>query len=158
MPSASVSWCSAEPEFVDPLQLLPLAVLPQPPVRPPAAGSIAQRTRQPQIVFPVHMARVVVDRSGIEFREIGPWFEMAASQSGQRVHLRSWLRCGGTPPASSGREAASGWGRGSQSLQKRLFTPCVARLAILIGAASHRAPRPDLQRTTTLSTDFSDEK
>src|SRR3546814_6808103 len=47
------------------------------------------------------MARVVVDRSGIEFREIGPWFEMAASQSGQRVHLRSWLRCGGTPPARS---------------------------------------------------------
>src|SRR3546814_8612906 len=123
MPSASVSWCIAEPEFVDPLQLLPLAVLPQPPVRPPAAGSIAQRTRQPQIVFPVHMARVVVDRSGIEFRAIGPWFEMAASQSGQRVHLRSWLRLGGTPPASRGREAASRSEEHTSELQSLMRIP-----------------------------------
>src|SRR3546814_6677262 len=103
------------------------------------------------------MARVVVDRSGIEFREIGPWFEMAASQSGQRVHLRSWLRCGGTPPASSGREAASGSGRGSQSLQKSFFTTCVARLAMLIGAPSQRETRKALRRTTQLYIDRSEE-
>src|SRR3546814_11959711 len=70
---------------------------------------------------------------------------MAASQSGQRVHLRSWLRCGGTPPASSGREAASGSGRGSQSLQKSFFTTCVARLAMLIGAPSQRETRKALR-------------